>query len=152
MAPAEGMGELPERLPPPLPWERSGRLAPEKAAPSAQSEKALGLLCYLTFFFGCFVVSAAVYVNYYRVSTYLRFHAGNAANMQFTFLVAWLFCFANLFLQAFLRGSPGPWLLAMLCLFLLFLPLSVIAAVLGWQGRKLAWPIRFPFSRDRLAS
>ena len=27
------MGELPERLPPPLPWERSGRLAPEKAAP-----------------------------------------------------------------------------------------------------------------------
>lgn len=138
--------------PPPLPWEKADNSRPLRPSPSPEAEKRLAVLCYLTFFFGCVVVSSAVYVNYYRESAYLRYHAGNAANTQLTFLLLWLFLFANAFARAVLPGSMEPWLLGMLVVFAVFLPIAIVGAVLAARGRRLAWPFRAPFSRRRLAA
>lgn len=119
-------------------------------APSPAVEKWLAVLCYLTFFFGCVVVSAAVYLSYSRHSAHLRFHAGNAANMQFSFLVLWLFFFVNVFVRIALGGAVTPWAIGMLAVFVAFLPLAVLGAVLAVRGRRLEWPLRIPFSRSRL--
>lgn len=137
-------------LPPPLPWEKAGNPRPLRPPPTPEAEKRLAVLCYLTFFFGCVVVSSAVYVNYYRESPYLRYHAGNAANTQLTFLLLWLFLFANAMARAVLPGPMEPWLLGMLVSFAVFLPIAIVGAVLAARGRQLAWPVRAPFSRHRL--